>query len=343
MTIILHPNPVEALLPSAALPSIDLDSQKQLHAALEYIRAICVPHVPGTSCIVIRGKKTWLGSTGNDASIDLDTFERLYLVRWLTKLLRSEFEELAEEASKLLAIMSGSSGAGILTRQYAMGVTIRDVALDNTDFSSMGCQTWGGSCVLAQMMIDHGDEFFPGGSKKLHVLELGAGTGLVSLTAAKVLSSMRSPAEITATDYHDTVLENLQYNVSLNAAGSAVNIQYLDWSTFSPPSADVSPEMDLEGRYDVILGTDICYSPPHVPWVYNTIHRLLGLNAIFHLLVPLRRGLEGDSARSVEDVFNMRGAGRALEVKHKESVIGGGAGENGSDEVEYAYYRIGWV
>lgn len=199
---------------------------------------------------------------------------------------------------------------------------------------------------MAQMMIDHSEEFFGGGAGKPRILELGAGTGLVSLTAAKMLSSTHPMSVIKATDFYDAVLENLRFNVSLNLAESMVTVEHLDWSTFNSPGAKASTRVkeDVEGRYDVILGTDICYSPPHVSSIYNTIYNLLGFNAIFHLLVPLRPGLEGDCARSVEETFNGVGSGPVLQVNHKESVIGGGVGENsGSGEVEYVYYRIGWA
>jgi predicted nicotinamide N-methyase len=171
-------------------------------------------------------------------SFRTDAFERAYAIRWLTALISSQttillhdhdhdhghhhhqgidkdaLEPLVQSAVALLAVCAGPASAGKRTRTYVLAgvrVQLTDVALRNDDFGSVGAQTWGSACVLAEMIaeapwrfglsdrdcVDGGDgggkDDGPGPAPKkrrrrIRVLELGAGTGLVSLTVGKVLS-----------------------------------------------------------------------------------------------------------------------------------------------------------
>ena len=83
------------------------------------------------------------------------------------------------------------------------------------------------------------------------VLELGSGTGLVGVVAARL------GADVTVTDLPH-VLENLEENLRLNqdlvaAAGGSVQAQVLRWGEESDVAC-------LGGNYDVILGADVVYS-----------------------------------------------------------------------------------
>jgi hypothetical protein len=78
-------------------------------------------------------------------------------------------------------------------------VVLRDVPLESADFSSVGAQTWGGSCVLAEMIVENPEHFgIPGDVKsdgfQIHrpfrALELGAGTGLGCLALGKILEQV---------------------------------------------------------------------------------------------------------------------------------------------------------
>jgi hypothetical protein len=107
-------------------------------------------------------------------------------------------EPLVQSAAALLAICAGAASAGTRTRTYVFGsvrVQLTDVALRNDDFGSVGAQTWGSACVLAEMIAEEparfGFELGGTGEKAVRVLELGAGTGLVSLTIGKkILESL---------------------------------------------------------------------------------------------------------------------------------------------------------
>ena len=65
-------------------------------------------------------------------------------------------ESLLQSAAALLAICAGAASAGTRRRTYVRGGRVRaqltDVALRNDDFGSVGAQTSGSACVLAEVM-----------------------------------------------------------------------------------------------------------------------------------------------------------------------------------------------
>ncbi|KAK6128445.1 hypothetical protein DH2020_037813 [Rehmannia glutinosa] len=87
--------------------------------------------------------------------------------------------------------------------------------------------------------------------RRLRLLELGSGTGMVGIAAAVLLG-----ASVTVTDLPH-VLPNLQFNVDANAGildlhGGSVDVAALSWGEIQ--------EMERIGRdYDVIVGSDVVY------------------------------------------------------------------------------------
>jgi len=185
-----------------------------------------------------------------------DLFERTHTIRWLTALIfalnaagddetardSQEKEKITQNAAALLALLAGPSASGTIARNFEfsyyvprssnfepskpipVSITITDLPLNNHDFGSVGVQTWGSACVLSEMLVqDPGafgissDQFHNRKQNVFRVLELGAGTGLVTLTTAKLLQKialdMTCRIQIVATDYHPSALENLRSNV----------------------------------------------------------------------------------------------------------------------------------
>jgi hypothetical protein len=171
-----------------------------------------------------------------------DVFERSYVIKWLTALvaqvealesreghtnsLPTSTQNIVHEAASILALCAGTASAGTITRTFSfplgrknhpsvIKVQLTDVPLDNYNYSSVGAQTWGGACVLAERIVRYPEYFglvghessdsFQMKKSALRILELGAGTGLVSLALAKLLKSSRDwtncPTEIIATDF----------------------------------------------------------------------------------------------------------------------------------------------
>ncbi|KAI3462480.1 hypothetical protein Pfo_019143 [Paulownia fortunei] len=87
--------------------------------------------------------------------------------------------------------------------------------------------------------------------RRLRLLELGSGTGLVGIAAAALLG-----ASVTVTDLPH-VLPNLQFNVNANAGilelhGGAVDVAALSWG-------DIQHMEGIGRDYDMILGSDVVY------------------------------------------------------------------------------------
>ncbi|KAI5997447.1 hypothetical protein EDD15DRAFT_2245834 [Pisolithus albus] len=292
-------------------------------------------------------------------------------------------EILMQQAASLLAICSGVSAAGTVERIFSFSsgetgridIRLTDIPLENEDYRSVGARTWGGACVLAEMMVEHPEQFGLGfltrendtcGRRPLRILELGAGTGLVGLTAAKVLvaSSAKKDcrATVVATDFYPSVLNNLRDNIDKNFPGDpsdgtvTITSHFLDWSKF--PAMPSLPGL-LSEPFDVIFGADIVYEANHAIWIKQCLGRLLRrpsssaacpLVATFHLVIPLRPThlLE---AGSIETTFRRMDDVPCedfpeLVIFSKETMLceayRDGDGKRGCDVVEYLYYRIGW-
>jgi len=368
---------IDMLSPTSQLPSIrklDAFSIDHLIGSVRYLRRIYNPHVRG---ITPRKCNLPLPSAGRDSLDELrtDSFERTYAIKWLTALIGHfssteecdppfgghHAEHLIQEAASLLAICAGTAAAGIICRTFifesrfgSVTINLTDAPLENQDYGSVGAQTWGGACVLAEMVTDKPENF--GlleqniSSRKLRVLELGAGTGLVSLAVAGLMRKVAErEVEIVATDRYPSVLTNLATNVRNNSLDSAdlvkVTTHSLDWSLFPETRPQSQP---FDQPFDLVLGADIIYEAQHAVWIQSCLTKLLrntngspddGPEPIFHLIVPLRVTHTFESG-TVEAVFAQSGE---LVIKYKEIILCDAETGREADEVEYAYYKIGWA
>jgi predicted nicotinamide N-methyase len=94
---------------------------------------------------------------------------------------------------------------------------------------------WEASAVLTQYMAD-----LPVDPNR-RILELGSGLGVAGITAAAMGHA------ITLTEFNRDALNFLQANAHLNGC-SHLAIHHLDW--FKP---------ELEGRFDLIIGSEVIY------------------------------------------------------------------------------------
>ena len=378
--------------PSSFLPSIKAISATptaSLLVCIEKLRAIYSPPVRGTrrrQAASIDGQR----DESRVSELRGDRFELSYVLNWLTALVCWYSEELNDgeedtpllrEASAVLALCAGTASAGVFTRRFdfsssqscsdgegeggeGVSVTLRDVPLDNNDYGSVGAQTWGGACVLSEMIVEQPGRFgLQGweGDRPLRVLELGTGTGLVSLVVAKILFKKGIRAKVVPTDYYPSVLENLATNIASNGfTGSSMADDSvsctpltLDWSKYpSMASSDVSET--FREPFDVAFGADVVYEPQHAEWIRDCLERLLAKptadkQSFFHLLIPLRHTHTAES-ESVEKVFPFvdgergseegLGKGSSILRTHEKELIT--CDTESGEEVVYAYYKIGW-
>ena len=85
------------------------------------------------------------------------------------------------------------------------------------------------------------------------ILELGAGTGFLSILCAKHLSTKY----VLATDGSEEVINDLESNICLNGLDNAnrLDAEVLKWG--HPPIVEVTNDHEKPRSYDLILGADI--------------------------------------------------------------------------------------
>ncbi|GAA5850912.1 hypothetical protein JCM3766R1_003999 [Sporobolomyces carnicolor] len=184
-----------------------------------------------------------------DPLLHQDQFERSWAVNWLSLVVKRGEEwieeahesgderekelrsEIVDEAAALVSHMTATSEGGAILRPLLLPtclpdaaeqtepltITLNDALPSHLDPTSVGLQSWGSSIILARMIALDPVKFGVGVPDQ-RVLELGAGTGLLSLVWKGMSERMGVPSEVFATDYHDGVLENLQKNVISNSA-----------------------------------------------------------------------------------------------------------------------------
>ena len=320
-------------------------------------------------------------------ALKADQYERAFAIRWLTSFVaraqdwineneedeeaKAEKETILEDASALLAACSGPSAVGTVSRVFTFGPTqpdpirieLKDAPLSSQDHTGVGLQTWGSACVLSDRMVADPDHFgfckeYASG-RGLRVLEMGAGTGLLSLVAVKLLERVDANEEhrVFATDYHPSVLANLAINIQTNIGrddecqGARLTQHFLDWTT-------PTHEWPFDEPFDIILGGDVVYEEPHAVLVRRTVVEYLRKprvdfpDAVFHLMMPVRRTHRAETD-TVHNIFPTRGQILANRLSTsqtdyqlailEEERISRSAGVGRADEIEYRLWKIGWV
>lgn len=244
------------------------------------------------------------------------------------------------------------------------------------DPTSVGLQSWGASIILARRFSADPESYGIKSTKesRVRILELGSGTGLLALAAARLLERMEDDNMIegkknviVATDFHEAVLANLQRNVDDNDISSSststetttIDVLPLDWSLIHE-SASTIMEPPLDQRFDLILGGDIIYRQFHSLWIHSCVTRFLAYptpaspTPRFILIAPLRP-THTEAIASITIVFphvddlevrlhtpheggeDWRLAILSIESTDREYGVGR------ADEAGYRIYRMGWI
>lgn len=186
-------------------------------------------------------------------------------------------EAIWDGASLRLSERSGRTAMPAMTREFLISedLTIR-LHEPSLTGDNLGLKTWA-SALLLSKQLGYLQVHIP--KSQPEVLELGAGTGLVGLSAACTWKT-----SVTLTDL-DEIVPNLSRNLELNqqtvaAHGGSTKARALDWSNSSEfPS---SPE-----QYDVIIAADPIYSPEHPKMLVDTISCWLRHKPSSRLIIEL--------------------------------------------------------
>ncbi|CAN9512300.1 unnamed protein product [Ophioblennius macclurei] len=109
------------------------------------------------------------------------------------------------------------------------------------------------------------------------ILELGAGTGVVGIAAARL------GAEVTLTDL-PVALTHLEANVSMNKPPSG-------WPSIPPSVLPLSwgeDHINFSSDWDLVLGADIVYIPETYPLLMETLTHLCSKKALVYLSSRMR-------------------------------------------------------
>ena len=311
-----------------------------------------------------------------DEGLQSDIFERDFAVRWLTGFVGSAYElslnedatqVLVEEACSILEHLTQEEGEVSnesedlgMTRKFtfspadsqasAITVELYDTPMQTgEDHTDVGLQTWGASIALSEKITKDAASFGFNSSRITsgsRIVELGAGTGLVSLFLSRLLPSIGgSRPTIIATDYHPTVLSNLEANIASHMAkneeSAPVQACHLDWTA-------PSDEAPLDVPADMLIAADVTYAPEHAVWLRDCALFMLADNGVFWLMDSLRsNGKFADMGGTVEAAFQdkaacTRGNGRVLSIRSIQRVEKRGA-VGRTDEVGYKLFEIIWA
>ena len=132
------------------------------------------------------------------------------------------------------------------------------------------------TCIKTQKLINKGKD------KRLRILELGAGCGIVGIAYATTLK-----ADVLLTDLEDA-MKILATNIKLASpdAKSSLRAEILDWSS------DVHDS--LNAKYDLILVSDCIYNPDSSVQLVETLQRLARGSPKALILVGFKRRHEAD-------------------------------------------------
>ncbi|KAK3352142.1 putative methyltransferase-domain-containing protein [Neurospora tetraspora] len=167
-----------------------------------------------------------------------------------------------------------------------------------------GLRTWEASLHLGQYLLTH-----PSLVRDKRVLELGAGTGYVSILCAKYLGSKH----VMATDGSDEVVANLPDSLFLNGLQGSDSVQPMElW--WGHALVGTEEEQWNGGReVDVVLGADITYDKSVIPALVATVEEVLGLFPKAEVVIAAT-----ERNRETYESFLSVCEGRGLEVVHAE-------------------------
>jgi protein-lysine N-methyltransferase EEF2KMT len=305
---------------------------------------------------------------GNEALelLRADVFERAFAIKWLIGFTArfdawifsvpeqetEAYTSAVDEAASLLALFTRPEPEQAIIRYLSfltsagqlVEVELNDAPLLGEDHTAVGLQSWASSILLAERICVNPGKFnldvtSRGGG--LRVLELGAGTGLLSITVARMAANgqFRTPPPfIVATDFHPDVLENLQRNVDTNGDSNNILVRELDWSR---PNLGSVP---FDRPFDVILAADVVYEPSHASWIADCVTKLLVRPAgVLWMIVALRSGGRHEGLSStVGEAFSREEGGARLSILEEET-LRRIDGHGRADEMGYELFKIGWV
>ena len=172
-------------------------------------------------------------------------------------------------------------------------------------FGQTGQVVWNAGALLAEhMALRLGPNFFAG----KRVLELGCGTGLPGIVAARLGAS-----RLVLTDGTAEVLARAKQN-------AASNLKDVPWAAQQLNFGEVTPE-DLAGKFDVLIASDVLYQSSGWRPLAQTAGELLAPNGV---LLVAEAGHETSPADATLGGFRVVAEGSGLAFDEEPETLGEG-------------------
>ena len=209
--------------------------------------------------------------------------------------------------------------AGAMSSSFRMEVKVKMIGEDPGHVQS-GQYLWPAARYMANHLCDVWADL---GSDR--VIELGAGCGLVGLTAAR-LPNARS---IVLTDYDPGSCKLLQENIELNSTSTSSSciVEDLTWGDIAAAKTLVKKH---GGEFHLVVGSDLIYSRDVIKPLLTTVANVLSIEGIFALASSFDIGIESTNffnamARelglTITDIAPLSADSTKLQYITKESVF----------------------
>lgn len=145
-----------------------------------------------------------------------------------------------------------------------------------------GLRTWEAALHLGQYLCINSNLI-----AGRRVLELGAGTGYLSILCAKTLDA----AHVTASDGSEEVVEKLADNFALNGLEWDYNVssparlspKLLKWGHALVGTEE--PEWNGGRKIDLVIGADVTYDQKVIPFLVSTLTELVELDSSTEIII----------------------------------------------------------
>jgi predicted nicotinamide N-methyase len=266
-----------------------------------------------TLALLTSAPPSWERNSSKDRSNDDDTIPRESedepqaryvnpegVTRYLTSIVSSGLqwihddeakEDIWNNASARLSERSGRTAMGAMSRKFRIPSSTGSFELDIHEPAltgdNLGLKTWAASYLLAKRLHTFALPS-PIIGRRLQVLELGSGTGLVGLAMAGL------GADVVLTDLpsiHANLARNTESNASIIAQnGGSARTGVLDWTKpticeLMPDAGDCSKSENCMSKFPLILAADSLYSSEHPHMLVDTIEAWLSENETARVLV----------------------------------------------------------
>ena len=216
---------------------------------------------------------------------DIDRIRCQHFDKLLRLLSKETEEEILCRINRLISNLCGQGSCGPLSRKWTLKTAAAEditLQINEPEYASagLGWKTWGGSILLAQMLISE-IEFIRTMPPTVAV-ELGCGTALAGMVLDKLLRTDNQTTSIYLTDYQDSVLRNAQLNIERNKTNKA-SVRRLDWFD----ERGLCDNWPRQGC-DFVMAADVIYDNEQASAVPKVIDYLLSNGGTCWIVSPQR-------------------------------------------------------